>query len=112
MRVLQGENALIHEFGHFMTVLKELLFPLVYYLTVNKFILERKSEVMKHFLKGVAAVAIVTFLLMSIHIFFNIKGIDLNGYIPTVVEVILASGLGTSIYQALIRNEKNRDDQE
>ena len=67
---------------------------------------------MKHFLKGAAAVAIVMAISMLIHIFLNIKGIDLNRYINNVVEVILTSSLATLIYHALIKNEKNKDDQE
>ena len=65
---------------------------------------------MKRFLKGVAAVAIVMFITMLIHIFFNMRGIDLNRYINNVVEVMLASSLSMLIYQALIKNEKSKDD--
>lgn len=65
---------------------------------------------MKRFLKGVAAVAIVMFITMLIHIFFNMKGIDLNRYINNVVEVMLTSSLSMLIYQALIKNEKSKDD--
>ncbi len=61
---------------------------------------------MKHFLKGVAAVAIVMFISMLIHIFFNMRGIDLNKYINNIVEIMLASSFSTLIYQLLIRNEK------
>lgn len=61
---------------------------------------------MKHFLKGVAAVAIVMFILILIHIFFNMRGIDLNKYINNIVEIMLASSFSTLIYQLLIRNEK------
>lgn len=50
------KNAFIHELGHFMTVLTEFLFSLVYYLVVNKFIMERKQEIMKHFFKGAVVV--------------------------------------------------------
>ena len=65
---------------------------------------------MKRFLKGVAAVAIVMFISMLIHIFFNMRGIDLNRYINNVVEVMLTSSLSMLIYQALIKNEKSKDD--
>ena len=61
---------------------------------------------MKHFLKGDAAVAIVMFISMLIHIFFNMRGIDLNKYINNIVEIMLASSFSTLIYQLLIRNEK------
>ncbi|EOS68469.1 hypothetical protein C818_03819 [Lachnospiraceae bacterium MD308] len=61
---------------------------------------------MKHFLKGVAAVAIVMFISTLIHIFFNMRGIDLNKYINNIVEIMLASSFSTLIYQLLIRNEK------
>lgn len=72
--------------------------------------MERKQKIMKHFLKGVAAVAIVMFISMLIHIFFNMRGIDLNRYINNVVEVMLTSSLSMLIYQALIKNEKSKDD--
>lgn len=67
---------------------------------------------MKHFLKGVAAVAIVLFISMLIHIFFNMAGIDLNRYINNFVEIMLASSFATLIYQILIKNEKSKDDRE
>ena len=55
---------------------------------------------MKHFLKGAAAVAIVLFVVILIHIIFNVMGIDLNKYINNVVEILLASSFATMIYQA------------
>ena len=61
---------------------------------------------MKYFLKGAAAVAIVMFILMLIHIIFNMMGIDLNKYINNAVEILLASSFGTIIYHVLIRKEK------
>lgn len=64
---------------------------------------------MKHFLKGAAAVAIVLFVVILIHIIFNVMGIDLNKYINNVVEILLASSVATMIYQALIRKEQNDD---
>lgn len=94
-----------------MTVLEELLFSLIYYPMVNKFFLERKREVMKHFLKGVATVAIVMSIVILIHVIFYMKGTDINQYIPSIVEVWLAASLATPIYQALIKNEKNKDNQ-
>ena len=64
---------------------------------------------MKHFLKGAAAVAIVMFVVMLIHIIFNVMVIDLNKYINNVAESLLASSFATMIYQALIRKEQNDD---
>ena len=64
---------------------------------------------MKHFLKGAAAVAIVLFVVILIHIIFNVMGIDLNKYINNVVVLLLASSFATMIYQALIRKEQNDD---
>ena len=61
---------------------------------------------MKYFLKGAAAVAIVMFILMLIHIIFNMMGIDLNKYINNAVESLLASSFATIIYHVLIRKEK------
>lgn len=60
---------------------------------------------MKHFLKGAAAVAIVLFVVILIHIIFNVMGIDLNKYINNVVEILLASSFATMIYHVLIRKE-------
>ena len=67
---------------------------------------------MKRFLKGVAAVAIVLFISMLIHIFFNMGGIDLNRYINDFAEIMLASSFATLFYQVLIRNEKSKDGRE
>ncbi len=53
---------------------------------------------MKHFLKGVAAVAIVMFISMLIHIFFNMKGIDLNKYINNIAEIMSASSFSTPAF--------------
>ena len=61
---------------------------------------------MKYFLKGAAAVAIVMFILMLIHIIFNMMGIDLNKYINNAVEILLAASFATIIYHVLIRKEK------
>ncbi len=61
---------------------------------------------MKHFLKGAAAVAIVMFVLILIHIIFNVMGTDLNKYINNAVEILLASSFATIIYHVLIRKEK------
>lgn len=62
---------------------------------------------MKHFLKGAAAVAIVLFVVILIHIIFNVMGIDLNKYINNVVEILLASSFATMIYHVLIRKERD-----
>ena len=64
---------------------------------------------MKHFLKGAAAVAMVLLISMLIHVFFNMKGLDLDNYIGGYVEVMLLSSFAILIYQALIKNEKNKD---
>jgi hypothetical protein len=61
---------------------------------------------MKHFLKGVAAWAIVMSIAMLIHIFFNMKGIDLNNYINSTVEVLLLSSLNIALYHSFTKNEK------
>ena len=66
---------------------------------------------MKHFFKGVAAVAIVLFISMIIHIFFNMNGIDINRYINNYVEIMLTSSFATLIYQLLLKNEKNKNAQ-
>ena len=99
----------MHEWRRFMTVLEELPFSLLYCLTENKFISERKQKVMKHFLKGAAAVAIVMFILILIHIIFNVMGTDLNKYVNNVMQILLASSFATMIYHVLIRKEQNDD---
>ena len=63
---------------------------------------------MKRFLKGAAAVAIVMVISILIHMFFNMKGIDLP--ISNYVEIMLTSSFATLIYHALIGNKKNEDD--
>ncbi len=62
---------------------------------------------MKHFLKGAAAVAIVMFVLILIHIIFNVMGTDLNKYINNVMQILLASSFATMIYHVLIRKERD-----
>ena len=62
---------------------------------------------MKHFLKGAAAVAIVMFVVMLIHIIFNVMGIDLNKYVNSVMQILLASSFATMIYHVLSRKEKD-----
>ena len=60
---------------------------------------------MKHFLKGAAAVAIVMFILILIHIIFNVMGTDLNKYVNNVMQILLASSFATMIYHVLSRKE-------
>ncbi len=67
---------------------------------------------MKNFFKGAIAVAIVMVILIIIHIFFNMKGIDLNRYINNIVETMLASSFAMLIYQILIKNENKKEDRE
>lgn len=73
-------------------------------------LLERKDEVMKHFLKGAAAVAITMIISVLIHVFFNMRGIDLNRYVNNYAEILLLTSLATLIYHVLTRNEKNKND--
>ena len=64
---------------------------------------------MKHFLKGAASVAIVLLFSMLIHIFFNMKGLDLNNYAGNYIEIMLLSSIAILIYRALIKNENNEE---
>ena len=89
-----------------MTVLKELLFFLVYYFAVNKYILERKQEAMKHLLKGAAVAAVVLIVLMAINIFCNMHDIHLD---QTVTGTVSAVG-AMLFYHGLIRNDNSKDD--
>ncbi len=63
---------------------------------------------MKHFLKGAAVTAVVLIILMVINVICNMNGINLD----SVPIGVLASICAMSIYQALIRNENKKDDQE
>ncbi|MCI8513291.1 MAG: hypothetical protein HFI93_01470 [Lachnospiraceae bacterium] len=60
---------------------------------------------MKHFLKAVAAVAIVLVISMAIHVVCEMKGIELD----TVMTTIVSASFATLIYQGLIKNEKNKE---
>lgn len=68
-----------------------------------------KQEVMKHFLKGAASVAIVLLFSMLIHMFFNMKGLDLNNYFNNYIEIMLLSSIAILIDRALIKNESNEE---
>ena len=81
-----------------MTVLKELLFSLVYYSAVHKFIFERKQEDMKHLLKG----AVVLVALMAINMFCNMYDIHLDQTATGTISAVCAM----LFYHGLIRNEK------
>lgn len=63
---------------------------------------------MKNFLKGVAAVAIVMIISMAIHMFCNMKGINLN----TTMTTIVSASFATLIYHVLTNNEKKKDNKE
>ena len=101
------KNTFIHELGHFMTVLKELLFSLVYYFAVNKFILERKQEDMKHLLKGAAVAAVILVALMIINMFCNMHDIHLDQTATGTISAVCAM----LFYHELIRKEKSKDDE-
>ncbi len=63
---------------------------------------------MKNFLKGVAAVAIVMIISMAIHMFCNMKGINQD----TTMTTIVSASFATLIYHVLTNNEKNKDNKE
>ena len=104
------KNALIHEFGHFMTVLKELLFSLVYYFAINKsankFILERKQEDMKRFIKGAVVVVAIWIVLVVINVICNMNGHELD----SVPSGTMAAVCAMLLDRGLARNEKNKGD--
>ena len=89
-----------------MTLLKKLLFSLVYYFAVHKFISERKQEDMKHLLKGVAVAVVVLVALMVINMFCNMHDIHLDQTATGTTSAVCAM----LFYHGLIRNEKNKDD--
>ena len=60
---------------------------------------------MTNFFKGVGSAAIVLIVSMAIHIFCNMKGIQLNQVTTGTMSAICAMFL----YQGLIRNEKNNE---
>ncbi len=61
---------------------------------------------MKHFLKGAAAMAIVLVISLVIHVFCNMKGINLDQTVTSIVSAMLA----VLVYHILIKNEKNKED--
>lgn len=61
---------------------------------------------MKHFIKGAVAVAAVLIISMVIHVFCNMKGIQLDQVMTSVVS----AGCAVSLYHILIKNEKNKND--
>lgn len=61
---------------------------------------------MKHFLKGAAAVAIVLVISLVIHVFCNMKGINLDQTVTSIVSAMFA----VLVYHILIKNEKNKED--
>ena len=89
-----------------MTLLKKLLFSLVYYFAVHKFILERKQEDMKHLLKGAAVAAVVLVALMAINMLCNMYDIHLDQTATGTISAVCAM----LFYHGLIRNEKSKDD--
>ena len=90
-----------------MTVLKQLPFSLVCYLAVKKFILERIQEAMKHLLKGAAVAAVVLIVLMIINMFCNMYEIHLDQTATGTISAVCAM----LFYHGLIKNEKNKDDE-
>lgn len=86
------------------------MFSLVYYLAVNKSIMERKQEVMKHFIKGAVVVVGITIVMMIIHIIINIvcskNGIDLNSTAMSMVSTFIGAMSGMFIYDRWIKDEK------
>ena len=44
MRILEGKDALIYKMEHFMTILGELLFSLVYYSTINTYLFWKEIQ--------------------------------------------------------------------
>ena len=61
---------------------------------------------MKHFLKGAAVVAIVLVISLVIHVFCNMKGINLDQTVTSIVSAMLA----VLVYHILIKIEKNKED--
>lgn len=63
---------------------------------------------MKHFLKGAAVTVVIMIVLIVVNIICNMNGHELNSVSTSVV----ASIGGMFIYDRLIRNEKEKDNQE
>lgn len=84
-----------------MIVSAETLCFLIYCLLVNIFVLEG-DIVMKHFLKGAAVVAAVLVVSLGIHVFCNMRGIQLDQVMTSVVS----AGCAVVLYHILIKNEK------
>lgn len=90
-----------------MTILRELVFSLVYYLVAYISVLERRFKDMKHFLKGAAVVVIVLIVLWGINMLCHINGHELD-MVPTGTMASVGSIL---IYHGLTKNEKKKDEQ-
>lgn len=63
---------------------------------------------MRHFLKAAAAVAIVLIVSLAIHVFCNMKGIQLN----QVMTSVASAGCAVALYHVFIKNENNKDDRQ
>lgn len=72
--------------------------------------MERKQEVMKHFVKGAVVVVGVTFVMMIMNIIVNIvcnrNGIDLNSTAMSMVSTFIGALSGMMIYDRWIKDEK------
>ena len=56
---------------------------------------------MKHFLKGAAVLVVVLIVSMAVHVFCNIKGIELNPVLASTVSAVSTM----LIYHGLVKNE-------
>ena len=56
---------------------------------------------MKHFLKGAAVLIVVMIVSMAVHVFCNIKGIELNPVLASTVSAVSTM----LIYHGLVKNE-------
>lgn len=62
---------------------------------------------MKNLLKGAAVLIVVMIVSMAVHVFCNIKGIELN---PTLASTV-SSVSSMLIYRGLTKTDKNKDNQ-
>lgn len=61
---------------------------------------------MKNFLKGVASVAVVLVVSMAIHIFCNVKGIQVDQAMTSVAS----AGCAVALYHILTKSDKNKEE--
>lgn len=91
-----------------MTVFGKELLSLIHCFVVKIYLFWKEILFMKHFLMGAAVVVGVWIVLIVINVICNINGHELDSVVIGVMAPIIA----LSIYNGLLKKEKNKNDQE